>query len=290
MSRFTLAGLLAGCTAAVPTPPTDIGVAPESAFLAPALAGWEHTTLGPAPPLAFRRGDAALFGLRLQNDAGVQRWLVELEVSKDVDTQVLTVQRLELNGSPVDLVSAPVAMQVTVRDEAGRVVHASSASAGDAFLRAGTLAACDLAIARGWRTGTRAPYDPAVAAMLPAFMGPFELFRVVQQCDALAPLLMQVVRKPSVWSVVTNFGVSLRIEVRFEEAVAVDAAPFRTSRALRYPVRVLANGSLALEAALLVVEPMPPSHLSAGIVAIDAWHPKEPTRRFQVRLLGGRRA
>lgn len=283
--------LLAACSAAPTSFPREVQLAPITGFPSPASLG----AFSPAPiaaesPVTFRLGDGAVYGLRLVAGSAVEEWLVSLEVEKAAAPDLMTVHRFDLNGREVLIGTASVGLRATVHDREGRVVQSSTSFVGDAFLRAGSLEACDLVRASGWRTGTVAqPTDAEASILVRGVMGMYQLFGVLRENEALGPLLLRVVRRPSILSIVTNGGVTLLLEARLEEAVQVDPTPFGAPRAMRYPVRILANGTLALEAAFFVVAPQPPNHLSAGVVAIDAWHPDEPERRFTMRLLGGRR-
>lgn len=270
--------------------PREVQLAPSTGFPSPALL----EAFSPAPiaaesPVTFRLGDGAVYGLRLVAGTAVEEWLVSLEVEKAAP-DVMILHRFDLSGREVAIGTSSVGVRATVHDREGRVVQSSTSSVGEAFLRAGSLEACDLVGARGWRTGTAAqPTDAEASILVRGVMGMYQLFGVLRENEALGPLLLQVVRRPSLLSIIANGGVTLQLEARLEEAVQVDPTPFGAPRAMRYPVRILANGTLALEAAFFVVAPQPPNHLSAGVVAIDAWHPDEPERRFTMRLLGGRR-
>ena len=104
-------------------------------------------------------------------------------------------------------------------------------------------------------------------------------------------VLEQVIRKPSVWSVVRHFGVDTTFSYAWED---VEVAPEGTA-AVQQPVYLLPvllslNDTPAVKANLAVSEPRPPLQAGAGILAICAEHPTATDRRLFIRMLSASRA
>lgn len=104
-------------------------------------------------------------------------------------------------------------------------------------------------------------------------------------------VLEQVIKKPSVWSVVSQFGVNTEFKYNWQE---VQVAP-EGKAAVQQPVYLLSvllslNNTPAVKANLAVSEPRPPLQASAGILAICAEHPTAADRRLFIRVLSAGRA
>jgi hypothetical protein len=104
-------------------------------------------------------------------------------------------------------------------------------------------------------------------------------------------VLEQVIQKPSVWSVVTHFGVRTSLSFNWQDVkVAPDGKAAVQQPVYLLPVRLSLNSTLAVRANLAVSEPRPPLQTSAGILAICAEHPTVVDRRLFIRVLSARRA
>jgi hypothetical protein len=113
---------------------------------------------------------------------------------------------------------------------------------------------------------------------------------VVQDDPVLSPLLWQVVDKPSLWSLVQNFGAHVLVQPQFREARRVPSpVPAAGARVHRVPMTLSVNDAEALQTELLVRPSVPPFALCGGIVAATAWHPRHRDRAFTMVLLAARR-
>jgi hypothetical protein len=115
------------------------------------------------------------------------------------------------------------------------------------------------------------------------------LFQLVQGNEALSPILWETVDVPSVFSMLAHFGVTVSVGAEVDRAVFGAPAVLGSGPTCAVPVTVLANGNPALLCTLFATDPQPPFRLSAGIVAIEAAHPTDATRRFSMRLLAAHR-
>jgi hypothetical protein len=118
------------------------------------------------------------------------------------------------------------------------------------------------------------------------------LFAGLLGLDCLHATLLRVIRAPSAWSVVRNFG---RITIgldwhRIEHLEFVDeATPFGVLPTAWLPITISANGQAALDGRIQFTWKRPPLLLSAGVLQIEAWHPDDAKRRLTARLASARR-
>ena len=63
--------------------------------------------------------------------------------------------------------------------------------------------------------------ERALAGGIPAMLS---FFDVVQHTEGLEDILLKVIRKPSVWSVIRNVGVSVNLRIGVKEMVPADPA------------------------------------------------------------------
>jgi len=104
-------------------------------------------------------------------------------------------------------------------------------------------------------------------------------------------VLEQVVQKPSVWSVVSHFGVKINFTYGWQDVqVAPEGKAAVKQPVYLLPVRLSMNDVPAVKANLAVTEPHPPLQAGAGILAICAEHPTASDRRLFIRVLSARRA
>lgn len=195
--------------------------------------------------------------------------------------------------------SESILASARIYDEDGQEIERQVSVVPETFLRWGFQEACALSVASA-ASGepidlsnltsaqvlerTR-PFAGAVASI-------FALFQVMRENRALEPILWKVIERPSVFSLIANFGADLSISPDFERS-ELDVRPLlgRTSQtpAYRFPIQFVVNDKLALRTTLSVVEPAAPLRAAAGLIAIDGVHPRHPERRVAIRLLASRR-
>ena len=102
---------------------------------------------------------------------------------------------------------------------------------------------------------------------------------------------MEVIDKPSVLSVIVHLGVRVSVRHRFDKAqpLAPVAVGGRQVAVYELPVELQLNGVPALRSKVLVTEPRSPLNLSAGILGMDAFQPRDPTARVSSRVRAARR-
>jgi hypothetical protein len=121
------------------------------------------------------------------------------------------------------------------------------------------------------------------------------LLAVVRKSKLLYGVLYEVIDKPSLWSVITHFGVRVSTLDHFDQARP--AAPFTLGSgagavevpAWEAPLELRLNGAPALRSIVTVVDPVSPLILCTGVVALRAFRPSDPKVTFTLRLLAARR-
>lgn len=116
------------------------------------------------------------------------------------------------------------------------------------------------------------------------------LFRILQANPVTRQILSEVLELPSLWSIVTNWGVRVSFRADFFAAERVDPARFPgESRELwSVPLVVLLNGQPGFLARVVVGPSGSPDGAVAGIYGVIARHPSDASRRVVVRRAEGR--
>lgn len=250
----------------------------------------------------LRRGDAALFGLEVQNGGEVERRLLLLEVVEmpieyaiDDDERLLLELRehrfVEMTWKQRDGASvsrryriSPVSIRIRQFDADGRERSATQAEMFEETLQAGfwplTFDEDDDLIARGLD-----PIDQRMMAVL--------LLTTVQRLGSgdptLKKLLFELVETPSILSVIFHFGVDLSIESGSgSPGPAIAGLPGGEEIRL-LPLELRINGSPALHADLALAPPRAPLAVAGGVVGAVARHPSDAGRVALLHLLATRR-
>ncbi len=295
------------CVAAACSSPPIVQPPPASVFAPLPLAefpgavkvldGFDERSSDPA----WRAHDQTLFAMQLEKDGEVVRWLLHIDAtvgarmtfgtdSRGAMTitgqQTWSYQLREADGSVRDcaIVSQLASVEVRVMDANGTVLTKASVNLPYETLGRGLLHAIDSATANG---GAGTPGEEGTRVQLEAFLAIFALLDILRNDEALADYFWQVVDKPSLWSVITNFGISTSIQLPFAQSVAASLpAPVPpVERAFAVPLRIDVNGSPALFVDLLAAAPDRPYAISGGIIAAAARHPTRPDTTFRVQLL-----
>lgn len=306
MSTLVTLALLALCACHAPSVPAlqlDAAASPLDTrdFPAPArlLQGFDRRDATGA----WRAGDAVLFGLRLRKDGGVRNWLLQLRLldpllEAEGDGEAPAVDWwLRINGQQEHFASRMCRVEAVVMDEAGAVLGRSEPRLPRDFLDSGVAAACEL-VERRLPEGLRGAIEPDKAVVLPvrtrelaqATVCAVSLLQVVQEDDVLAPLLWQVVEKPSLWSVISNLGASVVLRPQFHRTMQrTSPLPGNYDPTWSLPMELEVNGRPALDIELLVADPSPPFALCGGLFGARARHPEDPELEFSLLLLSARR-
>jgi len=280
------------------------------------------------PDADVASGDAAMFEVTLIDGERRKGWRVEVRVvgvemrrvilwrsvqpfeHRVVPSEARQRKIREANARPVpDLDElARDAAVARIRVEAfggdGGSLGVGESSAVVSQLRAGLLAACraghrQCASMRGRaEAGLAAPIleldDAAHDDVVTVGAGVDaceRFFRILRTNEVMKQILREVLAPPSLWSIVTNWGVRLSFSVDFFAAERVDSASFGgTPRELwSVPMVVLLNGQPGLLTRVVVGPSGSPDGVVAGVHAIVARHPTDPERRVEVRLLSTHR-
>ena len=255
------------------------------------------------PDGAWRVGDEVLFGMRLRRDGGVRYWLLLLRVLEvvgtDDDGQPLDPFQwsLRINGELDQFTSGVCAAEVIVMDQHGQELGRSQPYLPRDFLGRGIADACKLVRTRGFRALRRKSsegkdvYGPLnIRPLAEATVSALALLQVVQEDSLLAPILWQVIEKPSVWSMVSNMGVDVMLRPKFNR-VSSAASPISSVKTStwRLPLSLEVNQRPALNLDLFVADSAPPLSLACGLLGAIARHPTEPNLDFSLLLLSARR-
>lgn len=305
--------LLAACSSVAPVPPQP-RQDPLSGFATDEFPGADDLLRGYANAaedgdLGWRSGDQVLFGLRLQSDGRMRRWLVRLTVT---DTELFEADDGTDHGQPVprlqrrtfdvheretvELTSRIAAVRVEVADERGHPLGESRIEMPRDLLDKGFTAACQSMETPAWRRQRRnldtlyanidiRPYVEAMGALM-------AMLDVIAEDPTLSPILWQVVQKPSLWSVLWHFGASVSVQPRFHDSIrAVPLpAPFHAGDAAWVvPITLTVNGAPALFCDVIVGSSARPFALCGGIVGAEARHPTDAGLTFSFRLLAAQR-
>ena len=284
-------------------PPVGIEIAD---FPAPAhlLRGFdEREPVGP-----WRVGDEVLFGLRLRRASTVKHWLLQLRVLEvtAVNEQGEAYQpidwSLRINGQMQQFASQVCRAEVIVMDEHGVELGRSQPCLPRDFLSRGIASACKLVRSRMHSMVQRDPSAAANAAnqtvydqldmrpLAEATVSAVALLQVVQEDSVLAPILWQVIEKPSVWSVVTNLGANIMLRPSFHRVTStLSPVPTLLDQTYRLPLALEVNEQPALNLDLFVTDSTPPFSLAGGLLGPTARHPTNPTRDFSLPPLPARR-
>ena len=320
MKRFLattlVACLAAACNTIPPQPPPTNGAMlvdlPKVEFpgaLAMATGFDARTEVG-----SWEMDDEVVFALRLRRGEKVDRWLLRLRVmlgerftpspgnaslakSIDVWEEMSWTYTVTDHGDRRDarVTSKILPVTATVCDEQGRKLTSSVVKLPVRLLGRGMLPAIDCALEVTQAQAQANPDEPArqvsVVPLVEASLGLMSLLNVVQEDDALADYFWQVVEKPSIWSVITGFGVKATFSMGFEKSVpALSLSPDlpAVDRAFVVPMQIDVNGSPALFLELLAADAARPCSLCGGIVAGIARHPTKADHTLELQLISAR--
>lgn len=320
--RTAVAALLATCALTSCSSSPDLPIRPAS-------AAWQHLQAADfpgAPRLLdgfdaptddgeWMRKDRLLFALQLRKGETVHRWLLHLEVMiGDMTTMRLGDDRpsevklwndrswtytttVEGEKRQHVVTSRMLPVVVRVHDEQGKQLGNSLVQMPADLLGAGLLPGIDAARTLYGGTDPDAEHMPReqqeahVTSMVRSTMALVALLTIVQEDSVLADYFWQVIEKPSIWSVVSSFGVSASLVTALEQSLPTDDLPPGMpdlGRAFVAPMRVEVNGSPALLADILATKAVRPYALCGGMVAASARHPSRPELHFDVQLLAAR--
>ncbi|MCU0866356.1 MAG: hypothetical protein MUC36_21440 [Planctomycetes bacterium] len=117
-----------------------------------------------------------------------------------------------------------------------------------------------------------------------------DLFKILQSNPVTRQILREVLELPSLWSLLTNWGVRVTFEVDFFAAERVDPAsvPGESRELWSVPLMLLLNDQPGFVARVVIGPGGAPDGATAGIHGVIAQHPVDEQRRVVVRMLSTR--
>jgi hypothetical protein len=284
-----LAAVLAACGA---TPPNAF----EEGFRVPALTAAERETMhdllhgidAPAPRSDWRRGDAVLLGVRVDRGSGPELLALRFQLrsvppagrpaaATHDGSNGVAPPRVELAALVREAGREPTELTLEVPHETLTV----SIPAGMRLVEAARVA----------RAAGQPPPPDLAASLQPVGLAIYTFFDIGRHQPELWRIIVDVSDRPSLFSVLTHFGVSVSLRIDLEASQLVERVPgFPLAvPGCRVPIVVLANGQPALYVNVYAVEPDPPFHVVGGIVAVEAHRPSDPQVTLRIDLLAARR-
>lgn len=193
------------------------------------------------------------------------------------------------------MVSAVLYFAVEVYDGSGEFQDASTSKVPESFLTKGFSKVCHALLRRSLdETGQTAPaQDLALAREY--FQGIFalvSLLQIIENNEALAPVLWQVLDRPSFLSVLFRGGaVNMSIQGLEDppaEVVHRFPEPAGYVTGFEMPLVLTLNGKPALRLKLGVCESLPPFLITGGIVKVEGVHASRPERRIRLEMVASR--
>ena len=287
---------LAGCGAP--------GLAPNWAE----TAARQHDIVAASPPVAARLlsgfdrsdrprlagGDKALFHMTLyQGGEQTGEWLLRL-TAKEVpapDSGPVTLVTLENADGSLDIRrgfgndGALAKVLVEVFHANGELLGSRREKVVCWHLELGFVSACEMTANQSSPVTKDAEHTQLHAHVaLSAFLG------MVREHEHLRSILDRILRAPSLWSVMSNFGVRIGVAPAFEPVRAASAVVNQQPAEAWYlPIQIMANASPVLVGSLRVVAPRSPRALCAGVVSLVVMRPEEPGTHLTMQLLAARR-
>lgn len=248
----------------------------------------------------WREGDELLIGLRLRRGDERRHWLLQLRLTEpialdgDGDALEPLDWELNINGEPQQFGSRRCRVDVKVMDGEGNELGRSQPLLPRDFLDRGIAGACRQVhrqLARWSPRGREHVYSGLdVRPLAEATVCAVALLQVVEEDSVLAPILWQVIEKPSIWSVVTNLGARVVLRPRFHAVTeAFSPVPAVDAETFRMPLSLFVNDDAALHVDLFVADSSVPFALCGGVLGATARHPKDPDVEFSLLLLSARR-
>ncbi|MCA8968501.1 MAG: hypothetical protein KDC95_01905 [Planctomycetes bacterium] len=259
---------ISACTT-TQAPPTDWAwrtdlLAPSASAL-PSASGLLDGIDEPVVGGKLGIGDAVLFGLHLVHGTSVRTWFV----------------RIASNEAEADIKDG-LSLRVTVFDEREQLVASEDVTVLKHLVHGVTHACRTVPARKGAPTGL--PFGTATDEHR-AMFAVMDVLRVVQQTDALADVLWQALRRPSLFSLLG--GVRVSAGMSFEHATSC-TDPATGHAAYEFPMRILVNKAVGLRCMLTAVDPDPPFRVCGGITRLVGRDPEDPTRSCVLRLLAAR--
>ena len=180
--------------------------------------------------------------------------------------------------------SAAVAISVEVFDAEGVRLSTRTVWLGTKYLHYGMLSACRVeSEGEALSAEKLSRWEMANRAL-------FSFLSLVHHDEVLRAAFWKVVTIPTLWSVLTNWDVKVRVEPLFDKATVTNTdVDGHSVEAFNLPMQVLGNGQPMLLTSLQVVEPHSPRTITAGVVSMVVVKPGAPGTRITMQMLAARR-
>lgn len=244
------------------------------------------------PGDAWQSGDRALFGIALDLPSGDREWYVRMTLREHpagpASRRPYRLSRRHPatgNTEVRDLHFARLIIVTELFDHNAKPIMTSSTEIAEPCARFGLY---DWITSHDTEPPMNAPPDE-LARVAAGWLFLTRMPRTLQGHEEFRPMLMALFARPSLWSILVRGELSLELDPRATDAIPTMYAPPTGGHAVsayRLPIVFRGNDRLMLHCELLVTEVVPPLGACGGVVAADAWNPRDPARRAAVRLLG----
>jgi hypothetical protein len=232
-------------------------------------------------------GERALYEVVYERDGRTTRRYAEVQLR---GPELPEVRRMSIraDGKDVEWVSGLRHVGVASFDENGERLSTSVTSVPTLGLLGGLAKVCAVAKKR------RAGQDPPESAteLANAVTALMSFTEIVAENETLAPIFWDVVAKPTLWSILTGFGVTVSVEIDAHGVRRVPApveVPGLFAPVYRMPVTIYGNGAPMLHAALWVTDTASPLRVAGGVLGVEGYRPQDPKTRFTIQLRSARR-
>jgi hypothetical protein len=251
-------------------------------------------------------GDAVLFGVAV--DAGAERreWYVRARVIGKIMSEFegspfamgdsVRVRRAGV-GDWVRIDYDVVRVAIELFDGDGHLLSSSEALMPELCLQYGLYEYIELsqqgrdpfaAGALSYGEHGELMADDDVRRAVSGWIAMMKLPEFLQRDSGMEQLLWKLIERPSLLSIVANRGVQMEVGLNGKDARPVPSGSVY-GPAYRVPVLLTLNNRPAVRCEIVVARGAPPLGPCNGLLAIDATHPSDPSRRIAVRLLAAQR-
>ncbi len=296
LGHFELAALalfLAACRAPTPEHTPSLAPAPLGDFapcerigVSPGIFDWRDSS-------DWIVGNELVYGLALAREQSPRRWFVRMTV-RSLPREIPDGRRapfrqvLQSGDRERTFPSRALDLEIATYDASGKEQHRGIYPVPADFLQRGLYDGGAIGLQLAERADG-VPTEDELDALQRSLAAWLSLFSLAHENPTLEPLVDLVVAKPSVFAVLRH-GLKLEIGLLPALGDARRAAPIQDvpHPILALPFEVRIYDSPALVGTAFVAPCVNPILPGAGIIAIEAAHPADPSRAMSLRLLSAR--
>ncbi|MCA9310894.1 MAG: hypothetical protein KDA21_06790 [Phycisphaerales bacterium] len=280
-----LALVLAGCVQTRVSPPV-VATTTDLFHAGPAiLSGFDPE----GEVVRWRDGDSALFGVEVHHGDSLTVRYVLITVQPPRPLDVLpsaSVTFTMKDGSSRRYTSGLREIVIRLYDEAGTLLEENTGRIAVELAANGFFDAAEAVQGLDDINRITELDDVTVDRWARGILALLAIMDSINGNEGLSPLMLKIVRRPSLASIVFHTGISITVNPGFERA-SLEMVDGR--EVYRIPLEIRANDTLALVCSMDVLPVRTPRHLSAGVVECVARNPVDEERWARVRLLAARR-